>query len=411
MNRTINQLVNALHLDPKREAAVRKIIENAGGINDSTPIVNEVSGNELIPINVDGENKAVSAAALVKGAKEVLYVDITNIQEEGSFIMSYDDYKNHIVYFTITEGRVVHTAEKVLSRGIDYYGSVNYIDTYLFKNDGGVGPDTTKPVKTMAFAVAVDVNNNQVISISRIQVNQIFPYTIGNGTKFLSDDGTYKEVSGGSEPYVIDSNSNPSEVFNYLKTNNNINFTNIMVGFDVYQTYYAGKVFNIAEYENYVILEALGYVSNYGGSYDGIIFAIKVTEDEISLNADKEGNAIYSNVLSNIVIASIDANNTFNAIYNGDWLWVGSYNILEINKETTFIFKGYRDDNGVDFSGFTNGIYGYQGEFSFGDTVYTVTFPEGVKWSTDSVLEYKPNHTYQFRILNNLGVMKEFANA
>lgn len=40
MNRTVNQLVNALHLDPKREAAVRKIIENAGGVNDSTPVVN-----------------------------------------------------------------------------------------------------------------------------------------------------------------------------------------------------------------------------------------------------------------------------------------------------------------------------------------------------------------------------------
>ena len=37
-----------------------------GGISPSTPIVNEVSGNELIPINQNGENKAVSAAALVK---------------------------------------------------------------------------------------------------------------------------------------------------------------------------------------------------------------------------------------------------------------------------------------------------------------------------------------------------------
>lgn len=51
----------------------------------------------------------------------------------------------------------------------------------------------------------------------------------------------------------------------------------------------------------------------------------------------------------------------------------------------------------------------YQGEFSFGDTVYAVTFPDGIRWSSDSVLDFKANSTYQFRILNGLGVMREFA--
>ena len=52
----------------------------------------------------------------------------------------------------------------------------------------------------------------------------------------------------------------------------------------------------------------------------------------------------------------------------------------------------------------------YDGQFHFGDTVYAITFPSGVKWSTDSVLDYKPNHTYQFKIFRGLGVMKEFNN-
>ena len=30
MNKRINQLINQLHLDPKKEAAVREIVENAG---------------------------------------------------------------------------------------------------------------------------------------------------------------------------------------------------------------------------------------------------------------------------------------------------------------------------------------------------------------------------------------------
>ena len=53
----------------------------------------------------------------------------------------------------------------------------------------------------------------------------------------------------------------------------------------------------------------------------------------------------------------------------------------------------------------------YDGQFNFGDTIYNITFPSGVKWSTDSVLDYKPNHTYQFKIVRGFGVMKEFANS
>lgn len=48
----------------------------------------------------------------------------------------------------------------------------------------------------------------------------------------------------------------------------------------------------------------------------------------------------------------------------------------------------------------------YQGEFSFGDTVYAVTFPEEVIWNVTPA--YLPNKRYQFSILNGLGVMCEF---
>lgn len=48
----------------------------------------------------------------------------------------------------------------------------------------------------------------------------------------------------------------------------------------------------------------------------------------------------------------------------------------------------------------------YQGEFSFGDTVYAVTFPEEVIWNVAPT--YRANKRYQFSILNGLGVMCEF---
>ena len=57
MNKRINQLINQLHLDPKKEAAVREIVENAlnnnqnGGSNsgNSGPVIIELSiGDEGI---------------------------------------------------------------------------------------------------------------------------------------------------------------------------------------------------------------------------------------------------------------------------------------------------------------------------------------------------------------------------
>ena len=94
-------------------------------------------------------------------------------------------------------------------------------------------------------------------------------------------------------------------------------------------------------------------------------------------------------------------------IFATDSLTLGSYNAYgAITANKTLTSDTYEDN--TDYKTYLNE---YQGEFSFGDTVYTVTFPDTVKWSTDSVLEYKANHTYQFKIVNNLGVMKEFANS
>lgn len=73
----------------------------------------------------------------------------------------------------------------------------------------------------------------------------------------------------------------------------------------------------------------------------------------------------------------------------------------------------------------------FEGQIKFDTTVYNIQigisneygaeYGEGkfdyqkgithIIWSTDSVLDFKPKHTYQFRIVNGFGVMKEFANA
>lgn len=47
----------------------------------------------------------------------------------------------------------------------------------------------------------------------------------------------------------------------------------------------------------------------------------------------------------------------------------------------------------------------YTGQFSVGDIVPEVIFPEGIVWIGGDEPVYDPNTTYQFSILNNIGVM------
>lgn len=83
MNKTTNQYINQLNLDPKREAAVRKLVENAGGVNDSTPLVENLVGNELLPIKQDGENKAVSVEQI---KNEVINNGVIELPSKYEFV-------------------------------------------------------------------------------------------------------------------------------------------------------------------------------------------------------------------------------------------------------------------------------------------------------------------------------------
>lgn len=188
----IHDILSSIQMSPRDKKDLVNAIANGGGINNNTPIKESIDGTELVPI-FDGENKAVSVNELIKGDKEVLYVDISNIQEEGSFIMSYDDYKNHIVYFTVTANKITFIAEKVFSTAIYYYGSVSYEDAYLFRCNAK-STAAPYPVDTMLLTVNINVDENSVTFGRISNVKQIIPFSTGDGTKFLSDDGTYKTI-------------------------------------------------------------------------------------------------------------------------------------------------------------------------------------------------------------------------
>ena len=76
-------------------------------------------------------------------------------------------------------------------------------------------------------------------------------------------------------------------------------------------------------------------------------------------------------------------------------LEAGTYNSINITTNTEIIYDSI---NGTQQY--------YEGEFIFGDNAYTITFPDIITWITIPE-SYKPNTTYQFKILNNIGSVWE----
>lgn len=94
-------------------------------------------------------------------------------------------------------------------------------------------------------------------------------------------------------------------------------------------------------------------------------------------------------------------------INNTTVIYSNDYNIIIPTKDISIkLNKGYNLQ-------YAWGVFGdelapkYVGEIEFSDTVYNITFTD-IIWSTDSVLDFKPNHLYRFEIQEGLGIMKEF---
>lgn len=344
MNRTFNQLINQLHLDPKKEAAVRKIVENAISNNQSG---NNNSGGytDMMVLNTR-DNATLTEEQFNEIEERVKNGCLFELQyHEPDATLSYYSQGQKTNMLGDTPTYIFNNNFGAASKDISYIGDVIFLAIKTPDGYGFIGmpvtnlPDSEIPiVKTPRF------------------------YYTGDGTKFLSDDGTYKEVSGGSEPYIWDGATNEStnaELKQAILDNRRIICNNI---------------------------NCVGFI---------------LGESIIIKTNSPIGNTIF--VITNNNVVEKNADNFF---IKSHYTMINSsnYHYFEITQDTIlYVMTG---DESSEFPS-TNE---FNGEFTFGDTVYNVGFSAGLKWSTDSVLEYKPNHTYQFRILNNRGVMKEFAN-
>lgn len=83
------------------------------------------------------------------------------------------------------------------------------------------------------------------------------------------------------------------------------------------------------------------------------------------------------------------------------------YNIIVPTKDITIQFNEYYSNQYADYFPLGDLSFKYKGCIEFTENIYNISFPD-VLWSTDSILEFKPNHIYVFEIQQGLGIMKEY---
>lgn len=226
--------------------------------------------------------------------------------------------------------------------------------------------------------------------------------------------GNLLEVGKGEVAYKSDLNSGGSDnkliidPFDLPDFNDLLNTIN--QGKQIYISNSMGGGYSEASCHNngssYIIIKYRGsFYDNYDNDY---ILAYKSDNTIVGPYASKE---LPPDKIENVSNCDIIPNNYYKIVPNQDikiYCWAS--NIINDAVTPSAVFEGQikfdttvynvqigiRNEYGADYG---EGKYDYQKGITH------------IIWSTDSVLDFKPKHTYQFRIVNGFGVMKEFANA
>ena len=141
------------------------------------------------------------------------------------------------------------------------------------------------------------------------------------------------------------------------------------------------------------------------------ILPIAIVNQTIYLYLPKSFD-LFTGIEGNDVVYSVTSENIVREV-GGTYIKKTSdrYATNELQSNTYRDFGILSKDTTFGFYNFTSimSISEFAGQFSFGDTVYTVTFPDKITWVTIPE-SYKPNTTYQFKILNNIGSIWEIGN-
>lgn len=245
-----------------------------------------------------------------------------------------------------------------------------------------------------------DMNIIFGIGITR---NVIFPYTEGDGTKFLADDGSYKEIAS--------SGSNGGNVHYAFGT--------------------ARGLTNTGTYQRIV---PSGYTDGSLVLNEGDMVTFRRTQDEtltlpLSFYANNEDVKVYSpsfNAYINSENYPIFPKGVYTAVYTdmeylaiistpndgigypkvnhgtSDITFELTPNVLHVWDEVSALTLTL----GGERSGITNE---YIFQFTSGSTATTLTLPDGIKWANDSAPIIKEKTIYQISILGGLASALSFS--
>lgn len=163
-----------------------------------------------------------------------------------------------------------------------------------------------------------------------------------------------------------------------------------------------------------VILDASGNLSSATASRVGGIKVSSVNSTAVTAQAETTTSGRYYKV---------ELNSDKSAIVNVPWV-----NSLNCDYRTTTntsaitsvelapnIFRKFSNALAANLSitldsstASASTVNEYLFEFSFGSTLYTVSFPSTIKWADNKTPVFKANKTYQISIVNNLAVYLEF---
>lgn len=176
----IHDILSSIQMSPRDKKDLVNAIANSGGINKNTPIKESVDGTELVPI-FDGENKAVNINELVKGGKEVYYVDVEKYKSSIGRL----DYENLREKINNPNTILVTTYE-----GSNYTLNLEEITDFSFYLTGTIALTYNK-IKILYFNIFEEYGIGLMCNLS----TKILTFEQnGDGNKFLSDDGTYKAI-------------------------------------------------------------------------------------------------------------------------------------------------------------------------------------------------------------------------
>lgn len=329
------------------------------------------------------------------------FIDFWEIQNECTKIIIYDGCEYVPIASMMDDNCISFLICDTNFHTVNIYpdNSIEIIDIDSDFGNSGTGSlkiDFNTTIEGLSDKITDAIHNGTPIFIGgNHQYHQVLHatcYSFDRGTVYLYTK-TNKYSCDSNE--LIDLGSWEHEKVKTISNIANIKYDDLIKCIENNTILYFNIRLTIVEY-NQTNIKAFGLY--YDLNDEPIIVYFVITKNETTGNC-KIRNYYKTNELKKEIIY---IENTIDISSN-------NYNVIVPTQDIVIKFNKYYTNQYGNYGALEadNLAFKYIGEIDFSDTVYNITFPD-IIWSTDSILDFKPNHAYRFEIQECLGIMKEF---